>query len=93
AVISCDKGYIEIMEYPRAQKATIVYTETGATEIIEIGDTKDALYYEMLDMEKAISGESKLTRLEITKEVMDIMTNLRKEWGLVYPEERENKIN
>ncbi|MGL4652040.1 Gfo/Idh/MocA family protein [Cetobacterium sp.] len=89
AVISCDKGYIEIMEYPRAQKATIVYTETGATEIIEIGDTKDALYYEMLDMEKAISGDSKLTRLEITKEVMDIMTNLRKEWGLVYPEERE----
>ena len=36
-MISCDKGYIEIMEYPRAQKAVITYTETGEREEIEVG--------------------------------------------------------
>ena len=30
AMISCEKGYIEIMEYPRADKAVIVDAETGA---------------------------------------------------------------
>lgn len=29
AMISCEKGYIEIMEYPRADKAVIVDAETG----------------------------------------------------------------
>ena len=29
AVIACEKAYIEIMEYPRADKAKVVYTETG----------------------------------------------------------------
>lgn len=29
AVISCEKGYIEITEYPRAEKAVIVEAESG----------------------------------------------------------------
>ena len=32
AVISCEKGYIEIPEYPRADRAVIVDAETGETE-------------------------------------------------------------
>ena len=30
AMISADKAYLEIMEYPRADQASIVWTETGA---------------------------------------------------------------
>lgn len=56
AVISCEKAYIEIMEYPRAEKAII---------------SKDA--GNML--------------LSYTKDVMSIMTRLRKEWGMKYPGE------
>ena len=87
-MISCDKGYIEIMEYPRAQKAVITYTETGEREEIEVGKHEDALFYEMQDMEKAVMGDREVARLEYTKYVMEIMTGIRKEWGLVYPEER-----
>ena len=29
AMISCEKGYIEIMEYPRADRAVIVDAESG----------------------------------------------------------------
>lgn len=89
AVISFDKGYIEIMEYPRADKAIIVDTETGEkTEILE-GKTELALMYEMEDMEHAIkSGDLSGLKLDNTIDVMKIMTDLRKEWELVYPEER-----
>ena len=89
-MISCDKGYIEIMEYPRAQKAIITYTETGAREEIEVGKHEDALFYEMQDMENAVMGDREVAHLEYTKDVMEIMTGIRREWGLVYPEERNN---
>lgn len=87
-MISCDKGYIEIMEYPRAQKAIITYTETGEREEIEVGKHEDALFYEMQDMENAVMGDREVARLDYTKDVMEIMTGIRREWGLVYPEER-----
>ncbi len=88
AIISCEKGYIEIMEYPRADKATIVDAETDATREIVSGDRANALYYEMLDMENAVStGDVSAMKLDLTKDVMDIMTALRKSWNLKYPRE------
>ena len=88
AMISCEKGYIEIMEYPRADKAVIVDAETGERTEITEGETGNALYYEMLDMEQAVrSGNADGMHLEYTKDVMDIMTKLRKDWGMKYPEE------
>lgn len=86
-MVSCDKGYIEIMEYPRAWEAKITYTEDGHTEVIKSGDNAQALRYEMEDMEKAINGDCSGVFLEYTRDVMDIMTEIRREWGLTYPEE------
>lgn len=87
-VISCEKGYIEIMEYPRADKAVIVDAETGAAEEICEGSTASALRYEMEDMEAAIlSGDTSVLKLELSRDVMSIMTRLRKEWGMKYPGE------
>ena len=88
AVISCEKGYIEIMEYPRAEKAVIVDAQTGEPTEISYGSTADALYYEMTDMEHAVlSGDASDMHLDYTKDVMDIMTKLRKDWGMRYPNE------
>lgn len=89
AMISCEKGYIEIMDYPRADKAIIVDAETGNIREIAGGETKNALYYEMLDMEQAVlSGDVSYLQLEYTKDVMDIMTKLRKDWNMKYPNEK-----
>ncbi|WP_277290419.1 Gfo/Idh/MocA family protein [Streptococcus orisratti] len=85
--IAYDKGYIELYEYPRGQKAIITYTEDGHQDIIEAGDTSQALSYEVQDMEKAVAGIENEMHLAYSQEVMDIMTKLRKDWGLVYPEE------
>ncbi len=85
--IAFDKGYIEIFEYPRGQKAVIRYTEDGHQEVIEKGNTADALKYEVEDMETAITNGTDSMYLEYTKDVMDMMTQIRREWGMVYPEE------
>lgn len=85
--IAYDKGYIEIYEYPRADQAVITYTGDGSQEIITAGDTRDALLYEILDIEQSVSGCSDEMHLDYTIDVMEIMTKLRKDWGLKYPEE------
>ena len=87
AMISCEKGYIEVMEYPRATKATITYVDGSNVEVINEGDTSNALLYELLDMEKAIKENKNCMFLDYTKDVMDMMTYFRKQWGLKYPEE------
>lgn len=88
AVISCEKAYIEISEYPRADKAVIVDAQTGKrTEIVE-GSTENALQYELTNMKSAIlTGNTDILMLDKTIDVMKIMTDLRREWNLKYPEE------
>lgn len=88
-MVSCEKGYIEIMEYPRAWEATITYADSGEKETIVTGVHEQALKYEMEDMEDAIMGDASNVHLDYTKDVMDIMTKLRQEWNLVYPEEED----
>ena len=88
AMISCEKGYIEIMEFPRADKAVIVDAETGERREINAGETSNALYYEMQDMETAVlTGDDSILKLSYSKDVMDIMTKLRKDWNMQYPNE------
>ena len=86
AMISCENGYIEIMEYPRAWEAKITYTD-GRTELVSTGENSDALYYEITDMEKAVNGDKNVMHLDYTADVMEIMTRFRQEHGIIYPEE------
>ncbi len=83
-----ENGYIEIYDYPRAEEAKIVYTESGKTELIKEGEMSRALQYEMEDMEKAILGNEEDILLSYTEDVMQIMTDLREEWKMYYPEEK-----
>lgn len=85
--IAFDKGYVEIFEYPRGQKAVITYTDDGHTETVSEGETKNALLYEVEDMEQTVAGNADLMHLDFTSDVMKIMTDIRKEWGMTYPEE------
>lgn len=89
SVISFDKCYIEVSEYPRADTATIVWTEDGRRETVRAGEEAYALCYEMADLEAAVAGDtSKAGLIDIAADVMDVMTRLRADWGVVYPEER-----
>ena len=59
---------------------------------IKAGDTSDALSYEVVDMEAAVrsndlSTVESLMHITYTQDVMHIMTDIRKNWGMKYPEE------
>jgi predicted dehydrogenase len=84
AMISCDKAFIEVMDYPRPEQAVITWTETGDREILRVGSHEGALGYEMEDMEKAIDGDRDDICLDYTTDVMELMTDIRKEWGYTY---------
>ena len=84
-VVTGDKGYIEVYEYPRASKATITNTETGVTETIEAGRTEDAIVYEVEAMEGTVSGTFSDNNLEISRDVMKILSSVRTQWGMKYP--------
>lgn len=89
AMISCEKGYLEIMEFPRADRAVFVDAETGKQTEITCGESRQALYYEMTDMEDAVqNADASAMQLPYSKDVMDIMTKLRKDWKLQYPKEQ-----
>ena len=86
-MVSCERGYIEIMEYPRAWEASITCTDSGETEVVRAGENADALAYELQDMERAIGGDPGCMHLDYTRDVMDMMTEFRRSWGFTYPEE------
>ena len=75
------------------QKVSLQLSDFEVDSVIEsIGmtaaDKKKALQYEMEDMEQAINtGNVQKLRTSDTKDVMDIMTGLRKEWNMKYPGE------
>lgn len=84
-VVSGEKGFIEIYEYPRAAKATITYTADGHTEIIEAGETAKALQYEVEDMQDYVKHSGGKENLQMIRDVMEVITTIRNQWGLVYP--------
>ena len=88
ATICYDNAYIEIYEYPRAEKATITYTTDGHTEEITAGKLEDALCYEIGNMENAVLNGKNTMKLDYTIDVMNIMTTLRHDWNMKYPEEK-----
>lgn len=83
-----DNCYIEIMSYPRADRAVITWTEDGHREEVCAGVEAYALCYEAADLEAAVAGdESKRELITYAADVMETMTALRRSWGVVYPEE------
>ena len=90
AVLSFENCYIEVMDYPRADRATIVWTATGEREEVHVGEEAYALAYEVADLEKAVAGDRvEDAMIVFAADVMDLMTQLRRTWRIYYPEEAE----
>ena len=84
-VVAGEKGYIKVNNYPRGDKATITYTEDGRVEVIEAGNTEFALDYEVQDMENYINNNDGKQNLTYIRDVMATLTEIRSQWGMVYP--------
>lgn len=82
-MVAGELGFITVDNFPRASKATIHYLD-GTVETIEAGDTAKALQYEIEDMQRYIADKSHKETLNLSLDVMDIMSNVREQWGIKY---------
>lgn len=79
--ISGTKGYIRVLEFPRAQEATWYHTETKTCEVIISGNTDDALVYEVEDFEDAIENPNQIKVYnDMTADVFSIFQTIQTEW-------------
>lgn len=83
-VVAGDLGFITVDNFPRADRAVITYLD-GTTEVIEAGSESRALEYEIMDMTTSILEASNQTTLKLSQDVMNLMTNVRNQWGIHYP--------
>ncbi|SDC45117.1 Predicted dehydrogenase [Terribacillus halophilus] len=84
ATVMGTKGFIDIERFSRAEKATVCYIEEGNTEIMESGETAKALQYEVRAMKELIEKDVPHVTLPYTKDVMNIMDQLRKQWEISF---------
>lgn len=80
-LVACENGYIDLYNFPRADKATITYTSDGHTEEIVCGESSLALNYEIRDMEEYVSSLNGQTNLEYIQDVMDVLTRVQESWN------------
>jgi len=79
--ISGTKGYIRVLEFPRAQEATWYHTETKTCEVIIGGNTEDALVYEVEDFENAIENPNQIKVYnDMTADVFSIFQTIQTKW-------------
>lgn len=90
-IIAGEEGYLEIREYPRANSFEIRYTKDGWTETLDAGTRSDALVYEVRDMEAAINAPTDNHTLQLSSDVVSIMDEVRRQWGMRYPFEDVEK--
>lgn len=88
-IVAGEEGYLEIREYPRADSLQIRYTRDGWTETLDAGTRSDALVYELRDMEAAVSATANNSTLKLSSDVVALMDEVRRQWGMCYPFEDE----
>lgn len=91
-VLVYENGYVTIDDYPRPDKATLTFPD-GRVETIQAGDATNAMNYELHDFQETVRGNQSNDTLELSSDVMDIMSDARAEWGFVYPFEKRTDLD
>ncbi|WP_125768460.1 Gfo/Idh/MocA family protein [Lapidilactobacillus wuchangensis] len=82
-----EHGYFMVEHFLRPERAIFVDGATGKQQVITAGANQQAMGYEASDMATAIETGANPTAAW-TQETMAIMTAMREQWGLVYPNEK-----
>ncbi|KRN27278.1 oxidoreductase, NAD-binding Rossmann fold family protein [Lactobacillus selangorensis] len=91
-VVTFENGYFTVMDYPRADTAVLTHSD-GQSETIEAGDATKALNYEIRDFQEVVRGNQPNDTLQLTQDVMNLMTAARREWHYLYPFENANDLD
>lgn len=91
-IIHGDKGYIVVENINNPQSVSVFDTEDRLIARYDVPEQINGYEYQFAECARAIREgrtESWSMPLADTVYVMEFMDNLRKQWGLVYPQERE----
>lgn len=80
-VIVCEEAYITVLDYPRADKAVITFSD-GTTETVQSGDHDKALNYEIEDLSETLLSQKDFTHIGLTKDVNALMDWAAHEWKM-----------
>ena len=83
ASLICEKGYIEINDFSRADTATITFLD-GTTETLTAGKREKAFNYELENMSHMILYGQDKSFLSYTQDVTEWMDALAKQWGMIF---------
>ena len=79
--ISGTKGYLRIPDFPRADAAIWYHTDTGESEAIALGNSADALWYEISDFEQAVQDPKiALEFTNLTGMQFETLSKIQQEW-------------
>lgn len=78
-IVAFEEGYITVDEYPRADLA-MIHFRNGQTETIAVGDTNQALNYEIENMLKTIEGTSEGS-IHLTTDVIEVLDQMQAFWA------------
>lgn len=80
-IVAFENGYLTVEDYPRADKAELVFND-GTKEWIESGFTSNSMNYEIENMVQMIHGERPNKSLFLTKDVIDILDQMHQKWQI-----------
>lgn len=81
-----ENGYISVDNYNRTKQIDITYND-GHTEVLTDCGALSSLACEVEDMEKAVEGKENIMHLDYTIDIMNMMTKVRYDHDMKYPEE------
>lgn len=90
ALIVGDKGRIFVPEFWQAQKAELYDREGNLIETASIPFMINGYEYEAMEVNNCLREgriESRINPLKDTLDILKVMDDIRKDWGLVYPTE------
>ncbi len=90
-IIYGDKGYIVVENINNPQSISVFDTEDKLIKTIDMPEQINGYEYQIIESMEAIKNnkvESESMPLADSVYVMEIMDSIRKQWGLVYPQEK-----
>ncbi|HJB23806.1 MAG TPA: Gfo/Idh/MocA family oxidoreductase [Candidatus Jeotgalibaca pullicola] len=78
-----EEGYVTITDYPRSNKATLTKL-SGETVTFEEGKSEQGLQYEIAAISDIILNEKENPYFQYSLDVLEVMDEVRKQWGLKY---------
>ena len=91
-IIHGDKGYIVVENINNPQSVSVYDVEDRLVERYEVPEQISGYEYQFLEAERCIRAgcwQSESMPLSESVYVMDVMDDLRAQWGMVYPQEKE----